>query len=79
MKKLLRYLKIYLHRKDKEMDIKAQKEQNSKIVKAILLNKTPKQVIQQLTDITELVNKKLDNILEISTDAVNVITEYKKT
>ncbi len=72
-------MQAYLRVKDKEADLKKHKEKVKAIVKSLILDKTPKQSIEMFKEIKELFDEKLDEQLKASLEAVEEITNYKRS
>lgn len=78
IKRLQRSAIIYLGKKDRETAIKKREEYIKQFVKAIMLDRTPKQAIEMLNDITSGVNERLDEKLRESLESVQCISQHKK-
>jgi hypothetical protein len=75
--KIIKSIKVYLRKKEKQTVIKKQKEQINSIVKTILIDKTPKEAIKMFLEVEELFNSRLDDVLKEGIEAVETITKYK--
>jgi hypothetical protein len=75
--KIIKSIKVYLRRKDKENNLKKQKEQINTIVKSIFVDKTPREAIKMFLEVEELFNSRLDDTLKEGIEAVEVIKSYK--
>jgi hypothetical protein len=75
--KIIKSIKVYLRKKDKQTVIKKQKEQINSIVKTILIDKSPKEAIKMFLEVEELFNSRLDEQLREGIEAVETITKYK--
>ncbi len=78
MNKILRIIQIYLKRQDKKTSLKKREEKVNAIVKSIMVDKTPKQAIQMLSEVVGLFDSKLYEQLKVSLESVEVINNYKK-
>lgn len=76
--KLYRTAQIYLRRKNKETLAKKREDRINAMVKALLLDKSPKETIEDLREVMEQVNIRLDEKLKESLESVTVISAYKK-
>jgi len=76
--KLIRMSKVYLRKKDVENASKKRQENIKGILKALLVDKTTKESILLLQEITEQFNTKLDEKLKRDLESVQVITAFKK-
>jgi len=76
--KIIRIVKLYLRKKDKETAIKKQKEQIAQIVRLIITDRSPKQAITMRNEIEELFDTKMDEQLRESLESVECISNYKK-
>lgn len=70
-------IKAYLKLKDIETAKKKRAEKINAIVKGLLVDKSPKQAIEMLSDVIELLNDRLDEKLKESLENVECITKYK--
>lgn len=76
--KLYRACKTYLRKKDIESATKKREENIKAILKALLVEKTSKESIDLLKEITDRFNEKLDERLKRDLQSVEVISMYKK-
>ena len=76
--KLFRMCKTYLRKKDIETASKKREENIKAILKSLLVEKTSKESIELLREITEKFNEKLDERLKRDLASVEVISMYKK-
>lgn len=76
--KLIRVAKAYLIKTRKKSAEKDYKEKINTIVKGLIQDKTPKETIQMIKDINDLVNTKLDEKLDQSIKFVEDISNFKK-
>jgi hypothetical protein len=75
--KIVKGVKVYIKRKDRETEIKKRSEKIDSIVKAILTDKTPKQAIEMYTDVTSRLDGRLGDILRENVETVESIKKYK--
>jgi len=76
--KIYRTAQLYIRRKKKEALLKTREDRINAIVKALLLDKSPKETIEDLKEVIEQVNIRLDEKLTESLESVTVISAYKK-
>lgn len=76
--KLIRVAKAYLVKARKKSAEKDYKEKINAIVKGLIQDKKPKETIQMIKDINDLVNTKLDEKLDESIKFVEDISNFKK-
>ena len=76
--KLFQICQIYLRKKDIESATKKREENIKAILKALLVEKTSKESIDLLEEITDRFNEKLDERLKRDLQSVEVISMYKK-
>lgn len=75
--KIVKGVKVYIKRKDRETEIKKRSEKIDGIVKAILTDKTPKQAIEMYADVTSRLDGRLGDILRENIETVESIKKYK--
>lgn len=76
--KTIRVVKAFLLKKDRETKNKKREEKIKAIVKELLLDKSPKEAIKMLQDVTTVFNERLDIELKTSSESVEEILKYKK-
>jgi len=75
--KINKVIQAYMNRKNEERVLKNYDEKVKAIVKAIVVDKTPKESIAMMQDIKALLDSKLEEVLEASRESVYEITKYK--
>lgn len=76
--KLIKTAKLYLRRNDIKNSAKKRDEKIRSIVKELLIDKSSKESIKMLEDITSVFNERLDSRLKESLETTEQILNYKK-